>query len=194
MISIGETLVSTHLLERRFVCDLSKCKGACCVEGDSGAPLEPEEAKKLEGLYKKIEPYMTARGKKAVAHYGTSMTDSDGDLVTPLVDGDKECAYTIFEKGVAQCGIEKAYLEGKIRFRKPISCHLYPVRVTRHKHYLAVNYQKWDICDDACTLGKELDVPVYRFVSKALVRRFGKRWFRELEKVAEEYTKYKSGK
>ncbi len=194
MISIGETLVSTHLIERKFVCDLQKCKGICCVEGESGAPLEPKEAKILEGIYKEVEPFLTAAGRKAIAKYGKHTIDPDGDIVTPLVGGDKECAYTVFENGIAMCGIEKAYLNKKVKFRKPVSCHLYPVRITRHKHFTAVNYHVWDICAPACELGKKLTVPVYKFLKTALVRRFGKKWYQELETVAEEYTKAKNPK
>jgi hypothetical protein len=191
MISIGDTLVSTHLLERKFVCDLKKCKGACCVEGESGAPLVEKETKILEGIYKKVEPYLTTKGKKAIKKQGTHTIDADGDMVTPLVGEEQECAYTIFEKGIAMCGIEKAYKDGQIKFQKPISCHLYPVRLQQHKHYLAVNYQTWEVCNPACDLGKELGIPVYKFVQSALQRRFGKKWFKELELVAKEYKKHK---
>ncbi len=194
MISIGDTLVSTHLLEKKFVCDLKRCKGACCVEGESGAPLEAKEAKTLEGIYKKVEPYLNLSGRKAIKNQGTHTIDADGDIVTPLVGDNKECAYTVFDNGIAACGIEKAYNDGVIAFRKPVSCHLYPVRVTKHKHYLAVNYQKWGICSAACELGKTLKIPVYKFVKSALIRQFGQKWYKKLELVAKEYKKTHSSK
>jgi Protein of unknown function (DUF3109) len=194
MISIGDTLVSTQLLKRKFVCDLNRCKGVCCVEGESGAPLEAKEAKTLEGVYKKVEPYLTPAGRKAIVMKGTHTIDADGDIVTPLVGDQGECAYAIFDNGIAKCGIEQAYADGVIRFRKPVSCHLYPVRANQKKHFMAVNYQKWEVCSPACELGKVLEVPVYKFVKSALVRKFGKRWYRELELVAKEYQSYRESK
>ena len=184
MVVIGETVVSGDVLEKRFVCDLNACKGACCVAGESGAPLEKDELSVLKNIYNKVKPYLTEDGRKAIAEYGTHVIDSDGDYVTPLVNGDLECAYTIFENGFAKCGIEKAWEEGKIDFRKPVSCHLYPVRVDVTKNLVAVNYHKWDICKPACTLGKKLDVQVYKFLKVPLIRKFGKAWYKELEETA----------
>jgi hypothetical protein len=184
MIAVGETLVSENLLEKKFVCDLNACKGACCVEGESGAPLENEEADILEAIYEKVKPYIPADGIKAIEKTGKYEIDSDGDLVTPLVKG-KHCAYTYFEKGMALCAIEKAYKEGKVGFKKPISCHLYPVRISKTKVYDSVNYHKWNICKAACVNGAKLEVPVFRFVKEALVRKYGEAWYKELELVAE---------
>src|SRR5665213_2488526 len=133
MIEIGRTLISDDLVEKKFVCDLNACKGACCVHGDSGAPLEEDEVKIMEEIFSKVKPFMTKKGIAAVEKQGTWIKDSDGDKVTPLVDGDKECAYTYFENGMALCSIEKAHKEGKIKFQKPVSCHLYPVRITPYK-------------------------------------------------------------
>jgi hypothetical protein len=186
MIPIGKTVVSEQVLEEKFVCDLQKCKGACCVEGTSGAPLEKDETKILEQNFIKIKPYLTKRGIKAIEKQGTWITDSDGDKVTPLVNENKECAYTVFENETAFCGIEKAWKDGAVDFRKPVSCHLYPVRITEYKTYDAVNYHEWEICAPACALGKHLKVPVYKFLKEALIRKYGESWFAELEKVATE--------
>ncbi|MBL7915117.1 MAG: hypothetical protein BWY67_00798 [Bacteroidetes bacterium ADurb.Bin397] len=181
MIQIGNVLVSDDVIGKRFVCDLEKCRGACCVEGDSGAPLEKEELAILEKIYPKVEPYLSEDGKKSIQKYGKYLIDDDGDYVTPLVNGELECAYTIFEKGVAKCGIEKAYEEGKIKFKKPISCHLYPIRIAKLKNGDALNYHKWDLCKAACSLGKKLDVPVYKFLETPLIRKYGKKWYKELQ-------------
>lgn len=184
MIQIGTALVSEDLIEKEFVCNLSACKGACCVAGDFGAPLEVEEAKALESLVPKIKPYLRKEGIEALENQGAYVTGEDGELETPLVD-QKECAYLTFDehqKGV--CGIETAYLDGAINYQKPVSCHLYPVRVTKYSSFEAVNYHRWEICDDACTLGKELKVPVYQFVKTALIRKFGEEWYTELEQAA----------
>ncbi|MDA0678333.1 MAG: DUF3109 family protein [Bacteroidetes bacterium] len=184
MIQIGTALVSEDLIEKEFVCNLSACKGACCVAGDFGAPLEVEEAKALESLLPKIKPYLRKEGIEALEKQGAYVTGEDGELETPLVD-QKECAYLTFDehqKGV--CGIETAYLDGAINYQKPVSCHLYPVRVTKYTSFEAVNYHRWEICDDACTLGKELKVPVYQFVKTALIRKFGEAWYTELEQAA----------
>jgi hypothetical protein len=195
VLEIGNTLVSADLLERKFVCDLEKCRGACCVEGDSGAPLEKDELQILDKIYNKVEPYLTAEGKASIKKYGKYVVDpDDGEYVTPLVNGDMECAYTIFEKGVAKCGIEKAYEEGKISFRKPISCHLYPIRIARLKNHEALNYHRWELCKAACALGKKVDVPVYRFLKEPLIRKYGKKWFQELELAAIEYENYRGKK
>jgi hypothetical protein len=183
MIAIGETLVSEELLEKKFVCDLNACKGACCVQGESGAPLEDKEVEILEAIYEKVKPYIPADGIKAIEKQGTHVIDTDRERVTPLVKG-KHCAYTYFENGMALCAIEKAWKDGKVEFRKPISCHLYPVRVDNTKMYDAVKYERWSICKPACKLGESLQVPVYRFVKDALVRKYGKKWYAELEQVA----------
>lgn len=181
MIQIGNAVISSDVISKKFVCDLSACKGECCVAGESGAPLDEEELGILDDIYDKIEPYMTKEGKKAVKKYGKYLVDSDGDFVTPLVNGNQECAYTIFENGVAKCGIEKAWADGVIKFRKPISCHLYPIRIDKLKSGLeAVNYHKWEICKDACALGKKLQVPVYQFLKEPLIRKYGRKWYQEL--------------
>ncbi|SDS48104.1 Protein of unknown function [Polaribacter sp. KT25b] len=185
MFQLGKTIVSEDIIEKNFVCNLSACKGACCIDGDAGAPLEKEETKILEKIYPKVEPYLSEKSKAVIEKEGTWVTSEWGELETPLIDG-ADCAYVIFDKNkTALCAIEEAYNQGEIGWKKPVSCHLYPIRVKDYSEFSAVNYDKWDICDDACTLGKELQVPVYKFVKQALVRKFGQNWYDELEKVAE---------
>lgn len=182
MIQIGNVLVADDVIAKKFVCDLEKCRGACCVGGDSGAPLEEEELGILEDIYEKVAPFLTDDGKKSIKKYGKYLIDSDGDYVTPLVNGDLECAYTTFENGIAKCGIEKAYEAGVVNFKKPISCHLYPIRITKMKTGVdALNYHKWELCKAACTFGKKLDVPVYQFLKNPLIRKYGEKWYEDLE-------------
>jgi hypothetical protein len=183
MFQLGKTIVSEEILERDFVCNLSACKGNCCIDGDAGAPLSAEETKIMEEIYPKVKPYLRPEGIAAIEAQGTWVKGEDGDFETTLIEG-KDCAYVIFDGATALCGIEQAYNEGIVDWKKPVSCHLYPIRVKDFSEFTAVNYDKWDICDDACTLGKELQVPVYKFVKEALVRRFGEDWYLELEKVA----------
>lgn len=186
MIVIDHTIISEDLIDKQFVCNLSKCKGACCVEGDSGAPLEQEETVTLENIYEQVKPYMDKEGIDTIEKFGKWMVDTDGDFVTPLIGGKGRCAYSFFDKnGIAKCAIEQAHADGKIDYKKPVSCHLYPVRVKKYKDYEAVNYDKWDICSPACTLGKELNVPIYRFVKEALIRKYGEGWYKQLEGAAE---------
>lgn len=186
MFQLGKTIVSEDLIEKDFVCNLNACKGECCIAGEAGAPLEKDEAVLLSEIYNQVKPFLRPEGIASIEKQGTHIETDKGDLETPLVDG-AECAYVTFtDKGIASCGIEDAFNAGKINFRKPISCHLYPVRVQSYSEFAAVNYHKWPICDDACALGKELQVPVYKFVKDALIRKFGKDWYSELEKVANE--------
>ncbi len=184
MFQLGKTIVSEEIIEKDFVCNLSACKGACCVDGDAGAPLTKEEAVILEDIYPKVKPFLRQEGINEIEAQGTSVIGDFGELETPLING-ADCAYVIFdEKKTALCAIEEAYNQGEIDWKKPVSCHLYPVRVKEYSEFSAVNYDKWDICDDACTLGKELQVPIYKFVKEALIRKFGDDWYGELEKVA----------
>lgn len=186
MIAIDDTLISEDLLDKKFVCDLNACKGACCVEGDSGAPLDKEELPQLEAVVEQVKPYMTKKGLKAVQKHGAYVVDGDGDYTTTLVGPGKECAFVVFdEQNIAKCAIEQAYRDGKISWRKPISCYLYPVRITRHKGYDAVNYHKWNICKPACSCGQKLDVAVYKFLKSPLIEKYGENWYRQLEAVAE---------
>lgn len=185
MFQLGKAIVSETIIENDFVCNLSACKGECCISGEAGAPLLEEEAELLKSIYPKVKPFLRAEGIAVIEAEGTSVTSEFGELETPLING-ADCAYLIFdEKKVALCGIEEAYNKGLVSWKKPISCHLYPIRVKDYSEFSAVNYHKWDICDDACTLGKELQVPVYKFVKEALIRKFGEDWYGELEKVAE---------
>lgn len=187
MLQIGSTLVSLDLIQEHFMCDLEQCKGACCVEGDSGAPLEEAELEQLENSLPAVLPYLTEAGKASLKEYGAYVLDTDGDYVTPLVEGNRECAYTIFKGGIASCGIEKAWNDGKVSFRKPVSCHLYPVRIQSLKDYDAVNYHKWSICSPGCRLGKKNGMPLYVFLKDALIRKYGEDWYRELDETAKAY-------
>jgi hypothetical protein len=190
MIAIDKTLISEDLLEKKFVCDLNACKGACCVAGDSGAPLEKDELPILDSILEKVKPYMVKKGIKAVEKYGSYVIDGDGDYTTTLVSPGAECAFVFFDENkIAKCAIEQAYYDGKIDWKKPISCHLYPVRITAHKEYDAVNYDKWSICKPACECGAKLDVPVYKFLKEPLIRKYGKDWFKQLEQSAKLYLK-----
>ena len=185
MFQLAKTIVSEEILEREFVCNLSRCKGACCIAGEAGAPLEKEEVEILKAIYPKVKPLLRKEGIAAIEEQGTSVVSDFEELETPLVN-DKECAYLVFDENhIAKCGIEEAYNRGYIDWKKPISCHLYPIRVKDYSEFAAVNYHKWDICNDACNLGKELHVPVYKFTKDALVRKFGEDWYAELEKIAE---------
>lgn len=183
MIEHRGTLISEDIFEQRFVCDLNACKGACCVEGESGAPLEPEEAALMTELWPLIRPYIPEKGQRAIDKDGVSEVDDDGDLVTTLVEGRGECAFTVFENGKALCGIEKAWKDGAVPFRKPISCHLYPIRVAKLKFHDGLNYHRWPICEPACSCGAKLDVPVYRFLKDPLIRKYGAQWYAELEDI-----------
>ena len=187
MFQIGKTIVSEEIIEKDFMCNLSACKGACCIDGEAGAPLSKEETHILEEIYPKVKPFLRDKGIKAIENQGVFIKTDLDELETPLIDG-ADCAYVIFDKkGIALCAIEEAYNQGVISWKKPVSCHLYPVRVKDYSEFSAVNYDKWDICNDACALGKELQVPVYKFVKEALIRKFGEDWYFELEKVANTY-------
>jgi hypothetical protein len=181
MLAIGDILVSEEIFEKKFVCDLQKCKGACCIEGDCGAPLKKDEIEILEKEYENYKPYLTSEGIQAIEQQGFYDEDVDDKSTnTPLIDGGP-CAYINYKDGISYCGIEKAYLEGKTSFRKPISCHLYPIRVSGVGELQAVNYERWSICADACTLGESLSVPVYKFLKEPIERAFGKTFYEILE-------------
>lgn len=181
MIAIDDTLVSNDVFEKRFVCDLAACKGACCVAGDSGAPLQADEIDILEDILDDIKPYMREEGIERVEEIGVFTIDTDGEYVTPLVD-DAECAFVQFDKnGIAKCAIELAHRAGKIDFPKPISCHLYPIRLTDLEDFTALNYHYWPICDPARSCGAKLDVKVFRFLKEPITRKFGAEYFQKLE-------------
>ncbi len=186
MVEFKNTLITEGVYKEQFVCDLSKCKGACCVEGDLGAPLELDELDKLEEVYDRVAPFMTEEGRKEIEEQGLYVKDWEDDFSTPTIAG-KECAYAIYgDEGILGCAIEKAYKEGLIDWQKPISCHLYPIRVTQLSGGDALNYDEWSICSDACVLGKELKVPVYKFVKGALIRKYGEEWFQQLDEFIAE--------
>lgn len=190
MILIDDILISDDVVEKQFVCNLNACKGACCIEGDSGAPVENDEIELLQNSIEQVLPYLTEAGKKAIEEQGVYIVEEDDEytgLATPLINGGA-CAYIAYRPdGTVTCGIEEAYNHGKITFRKPISCHLYPIRIKNYDTVIGVNFDEWDICDDACTLGKSLQVPVYRFVKDALVRKFGPEFYEVLEQAAREH-------
>jgi len=180
MISIGNTIISEEVIKKLFSCDLSKCHGDCCVEGDAGAPLDVDEISQLEDYIDRILPYMTDKGREVIKKNGVYDYDEDGELVTPLVN-DRECAFVYFENNIALCAIEKAYRDKAIPNIKPISCSLYPIRITEYKDFEAVNYHHWDICDLARIKGKKEKIAVYEFLKEPLIRKYGKDWYKTLE-------------
>lgn len=191
MIKVGEVLVSDDIKEVEFVCNLQKCKGACCVEGELGAPLDEDELPIMKEIFEKVKPYLTPDGLKEIEKRGAYVLDEDGDYSTPVIEG-RECAYAHYDQqGILKCGIEQAYLDGKISYRKPISCHLYPIRITKKKNLEAVNYHEWDICSDACSFGKSLKVPLYKFLKEPLTRKYGETWYNELVSAIENPVKEK---
>ncbi len=179
MIKIENQIISLDIIEKHFTCDLNSCKGSCCVDGDSGAPITNQEKDELEKIYKKIIPYMNEEGMKSIEKDGIAIYDDEGDLTTTLVKN-KECAFVFFEKGIAKCSIEKAYLEKRINFRKPISCHLFPLRITKYKDFEGLNFEKLDICQSACNCGEKLKIPLYVFLKKPLIRKYGDAWYNNL--------------
>lgn len=188
MIEIDDKIVSADLLRECFACDLSKCKGICCVEGNAGAPLEEEEVGILEREYEAYKPFMAGEGVAAVEKQGFAVLDEDGDLTTPLVN-DAECAYSYRENGITLCAIERAWREGKTSFHKPISCHLYPIRVTKFSNgTFGLNYHRWSVCKSACECGKKLGIPVYKSLKEPIIRQFGEEFYEALE-AAEQYIK-----
>ncbi len=189
MFQIGNTIISDEIVEKEFVCNLNACKGQCCIDGDAGAPLDKEETQILEDIFPLVEPYLRAESIESIKEQGTWIIGQDGGYETPLLN-QKECAYVIFKDEMALCAIEQAYNDGKVAWKKPISCHLYPIRIKEYSQFSAVNYHKWHICDDACTLGKELQVPVYKFLKEPLIRKYGQGWYDELELVIKEWNNY----
>jgi hypothetical protein len=185
MIQIGNRIVSRELFDQHFICHLEQCEGNCCVFGDSGAPLEDHEARYLEENLEAIKPYMRAEGLQEVNEQGSWVVDGDGDQVTPLV-GREECAYVVFEQGIARCSIEKAFESGSVSFQKPVSCHLYPIRVSKLNNAVALNYHRWSICEPARILGRKEGMPVFRFLKDPITRVYGAAFYDELENVYRE--------
>lgn len=187
MLQIQNTLVSLDLIEKHFLCDLDKCLGECCIEGDAGAPITEEEKKKIEEILPHIIDDLSPAARKEIETNGVAYIDEEGDLVTSLVDG-CQCVFTVFEEGgMCHCAIEKAWRAGRIDFMKPVSCHLYPVRVTEYPSFTAVNLHRWKICKCAEILGRKEGVRAYEFLKQPLIRRFGPEWYDELEGTAREY-------
>jgi hypothetical protein len=195
MIAIENVLLSDNIVEREFVCDLNSCKGGCCVDGDCGAPLTEEETHKIAEIYPKIKHMLAAEYNAEIEKQGTHVWDDEFGYVTPAVNGGV-CVYAYTEDtGIVKCAIEKAYKEGLIDFQKPISCHLYPIRVKQFPGYEALNYEpRKSLCKAACKLGKKLSVPVYQFLKGPLVRKYGEDFYDALDNVAQKYYKEKSGK
>ena len=192
MLEIGKTLISLDVIEKHFLCDLMKCKGACCVEGDSGAPITKEEEQKIKEIYPVVEPYLPKINKETIQKQGVSYVDEDGDLVTILVNK-SECAFTYRDdKGILKCAIEKAYFDGKTDFRKPISCHLFPIRITEYKRFDAVNYERLKICIPGRECGASQKLPMYKFLKEPLIRKYGEDWYKELEIAADHLSKNNS--
>lgn len=189
MFQIGDAIVATDIIEESFLCDLSVCKGECCVEGDAGAPLEDDEVRIIEDILPQVWDDLSPQAQEVIKKQGVAYKDSDGDMVTSIVNG-KDCVFTYYdETGICKCAIEKAYRENRVDFYKPISCHLYPIRLENYKNFTAVNYHRWSVCKAAVLLGKKEGLKIYQFLKEPLIRRFGEDWYKELTLVAEEYTK-----
>ena len=193
MIQIEDIVVSSDILTEKFICNLEACQGECCIEGDAGAPVEKNEVSELEKVLPVVWDELSPEAQAVIKKQGVVYTDQDGDLVTSIV-GNKNCVFTCYdEKGCCYCAIEKAYREGKCNFYKPISCHLYPIRIENYGPYTAVNYHRWDVCKAAVILGKMKGVPVYQFLKEPLIRKFGADWYQMLSDCAEEWTKQNRG-
>ena len=188
MIAIDNILLSDEIVEEEFVCDLSRCKGGCCVDGDCGAPLTQEETTILAEIYPAVTPYLNPDYIPHIQEQGTHTVDPEYGYVTPTVNGGI-CAYGYYdEEGIVKCAIEKAWKEGKIDFRKPISCHLYPIRITTIPGYENVNYEpRKTLCKPACKLGRKLKVPVYQFLKEPLIRKYGEEFYDTLHQIAQEH-------
>ncbi len=182
---IDDIFVSGEVTDTLFACDLAKCKGACCVGGDLGAPLEDEELPILKGILPHVKPYMRQDGIDEIELQGEYIYNKKYGYSTSLVN-EKECVYVNFdEKGVAMCAIEQAYFAGKTDFRKPISCHLYPIRVHKTKKMESLNYEEWELCKAACIKGKKEGIPVYQFVKEAIIRKYGANFYAQLDAAVE---------
>jgi hypothetical protein len=188
MLRIEDNIISLNILDKKFCCDIGKCLGNCCRYGDSGAPLLSEEVMILEEIQPAVMPYLREAGKLAIAEKGSSVIDFEGDSVTPLV-GNEECAYSILVGNIFMCGIERAWSEGKISFRKPLSCHLFPARIKRYSEFLAVNYEEWSICMAAREKGRTEGIYVYQFLKEPLIRALGEDVYNQICIAAEEFRK-----
>ena len=186
MIQIDDVVISLDVFREKFLCNLDACKGECCIEGDAGAPVELDEVEKLEEVLPVIWDELSPEARAVIDKQGVVYTDEEGDLVTSIVN-QKDCVFTCYdEKGYCYCALEKAYREGKSSFYKPLSCHLYPIRLKKIGDCVALNYHRWDVCKMAVMKGGHLNLPVYRFLKEPLIRRFGEEWYTELESAVKE--------
>lgn len=188
MLRINDCIFSLDILEKKFKCNLQKCLGNCCRYGDSGAPLLNDEVAIINEIWPVVKPYLRPEGVEVIEKVGTSVTDFENDNVTPLI-GNEECAYTLLEDNIFMCGIEKAWSEGKISFQKPVSCHLFPVRIKEYPGYKAINYQELSICYSAVKCGRSENVYVYEFLKSPLIRIFGEDIYNDLCIAANELRK-----
>ncbi len=186
IIEHGDTIISSEIFSSHFVCNLDACKGACCIEGERGAPLEQDEIKLIEERLDQIKPFMSPQGIGLLESEGFHEGDEIGDLATTCLPTG-ECVFAVRENGRLGCAIEKAYRAGKTDFYKPVSCHLYPIRIGKTGRFESLNYHKWSICHAACSLGEELKVPVFRFLKESLIRKYGTEWYEELESIYVEF-------
>ena len=194
MFQIGDAIVALDVLEESFLCDLSACRGECCVEGDAGAPLEEQEVKIINDIIPVVWDDLSSEARDVIERQGGYYKDYDGEMVTSIVNG-KDCVFTYYdEQGICKCAIEKAYRENRTTFYKPISCHLYPIRLSRYRDFVAVNYHRWSVCKAAVLLGEKENLRIYQFLKEPLIRRFGKEWYKDLCTVAEEYIESKNRK
>jgi len=193
MIQIGSTIISLDVIEKEFICDVAKCKGVCCIEGDSGAPVTDEEIAILEKELDKILPFLPPQNKQVLKNNGVFYVDQEGDKVTTLVNN-AECAFVLQEDGILSCAIERAWNKGLVTIPKPISCHLYPIRCRQYRDFEGINYDAWHICKDAVCKGKEEKVKVYQFLKSSLIRKYGENWYQELEQVAHQWERDKRNK
>lgn len=184
MIQIQDTILSDDIFEAKFICDLCRCKGECCVEGDSGAPIEMDEYEQIKAILPEIWNELSPVAQQLISETDIAYEDFDGEWVTSIIKG-RECVFTYFDAdGICKCVIDKAYREGRISVQKPVSCHLYPIRIQKYKEFTAVNYHRWGICRPAERLGKKEGAKLYQFLKEPLIRRFGEEWYNEVEEAA----------
>ena len=189
MLQVGDVVVSFDVLKEKFLCDLSACRGACCVEGDAGAPLELDEVAQIEEVLPLIWDELSPEAREIIDKQGVAYVDRESDLVTSIVNG-KDCVFTCYDgRGCCYCAIERDFRAGKTKFMKPVSCHLYPIRVKDFGTFKGVNYNRWDVCKAAVLLGQKENLPVYKFLREPLIRKFGAEWYAELETAVEELKK-----
>ena len=185
MLQIDDTIISLDVLESQFICDLAKCKGQCCVDGDAGAPLEKEENDQINEILPIIWDELSPKAQELINKQGISYNDYDGELVTSIING-KDCVFTYFdEEGIWKCVIDNAFREGRTSVPKPISCHLYPIRLQKYRDFTSVNYHRWSVCKPAVEFGQKEGVELYKFLKEPLIRKFGEKWYEELNEAAE---------